>query len=195
MDPRTSEDERRLDQDLGGLPQSIEPARDLWPGIAARLEPAPGRRVRRWAWQAAAAVLLVAASSIVTLQLVKPRGPVVAEAPASVAGPAVMPAAFGPGHALDPEYLVAKAQLAEMLAQRIDAMPASARSKLEANLAEMQRATAEINAALALQPGDPLLEELLLNAYQAELGVMANVNQLTRLNGTINQTESTRIRL
>jgi hypothetical protein len=120
---------------------------------------------------------------------------VVAEAPASAAAPSVMPAAFGPGHALDPEYLAAKEQLAEMLAQRVDAMPASARSKLAANLAELQRATAEINAALALQPGDPLLEELLLNAYQAELGVMANVNQLTRLNGTVNQTDSARIRL
>ena len=195
MSPGTSQDERRLDQYLGGLPKSIEPARDLWPGIEARMEPAPGRRARRWAWQAAAAVLLVASSSIVTLQLVKPRAPAVAELPASPSGPAVVPAAFGPGHALDPEYLVAKEQLAEMLAQRIDAMPASARSKLEANLAELQRATAEINAALALQPGDPLLEELLLNTYQAELGVMANVNQLTRMNGTLNQTESARIRL
>lgn len=190
-----SQDERRLDQYLGGLPQSIEPARDLWPGIEARIEPAAGRRTRRWAWQAAAAVLLVASSSIVTLQLVKPRAPVVAESPAGAAGADVVPAAFGPGHALAPEYLVAKQQLAEMLAQRIDAMPASARSKLEANLAELQRATAEINAALALRPGDPLLEELLLNAYQAELGVMANVNQLTRMNGTLNQTESARIRL
>lgn len=195
MSPGTSENERRLDQCLGELPQSVEPARDLWPGIEARMELAPGRRVRRWVWQAAAAVLLVASSSIVTLQFVRHRAPAVTELPASGSGPAVMPAAFGPGYALDPEYLVAKEQLAEMLAQRIDAMPSSARSKLEANLAELQRATAEINAALALRPGDPLLEELLLNAYQAELGVMANVNQLTRMNGTLNQTESARIRL
>jgi hypothetical protein len=195
MSPLTGKHERRLDQDLAGLPQSIEPRRDLWPGIAARLESGRVRPARRWAWQAAAAVLLVASSSIVTLQLVKSRVPAVADAPASAPVPSAMPAAFGPGHALDPEYLAAKEQLAEMLAQRVDAMPASARSKLAANLAELQRATAEINAALALQPGDPLLEELLLNAYQAELGVMANVNQLTRLNGTVNQTDSARIRL
>ena len=43
----------------------------------------------------------------------------------------------------------------------------------------MHRAVAEINAALARQPGDPLLEELLLNTYQDELGVLASVNQLT----------------
>jgi hypothetical protein len=58
-------------------------------------------------------------------------------------------------------------------------MPPSARLKLEANLEEMRRAAEDINVALARQPGDPLLEELLLNTYQDELGVLASVNQLT----------------
>ena len=65
------------------------------------------------------------------------------------------------------------------LDQRIAALPASARAKLEFNLGEMRRAADEINAALAEQPGDPLLEELLLKTYQDELAVLANVNQLT----------------
>ena len=43
----------------------------------------------------------------------------------------------------------------------------------------MRRAADEINAALARQPGDPLLQELLLSTYQEELGVLASVNQLT----------------
>ena len=43
----------------------------------------------------------------------------------------------------------------------------------------MHRAADEINAALAAQPGDPLLEELLLKTYQDELAVLASVNQLT----------------
>jgi hypothetical protein len=43
----------------------------------------------------------------------------------------------------------------------------------------MRRAADEINAALAGQPGDPLLEELLLGIYQDELAMLANVNQLT----------------
>jgi hypothetical protein len=34
-------------------------------------------------------------------------------------------------------------------------------------------------AAGARQPGDPLLQELLLSTYQQELGVLASVNQLT----------------
>ena len=90
-----------------------------------------------------------------------------------------MPAAFGPSYSLNAEYDEARGQLAADLELRLAGMPPSARQKLEANLAEMHRAAAEINAALARQPGDPLLEELLLNTYQDELGVLASVNQLT----------------
>jgi len=61
--------------------------------------------------------------------------------------------------------------------------PRDARRQVEKNLAEIRRASAEINAALELSPGDPLLEELLLNAYQDELAVLASVNQLAGSNG------------
>ena len=57
--------------------------------------------------------------------------------------------------------------------------PASSRAKLESSLGELRRAAEQINVALAEQPGDPLLQELLLATYQDELAVLANVNQLT----------------
>ena len=79
--------------------------------------------------------------------------------------------------------LTARQQLAATLAARIDRLPSSARQKVEDNLAQLRRAADEINAALALQPGDALLEELLLNTYQDELAVLASVNQLANLNG------------
>ena len=90
-----------------------------------------------------------------------------------------LPAAFGPSGTLDTEYLAARQQLTRMLDERIAALPPSARAKLEFNLGEMRRAADEINAALAAQPGDPLLEELLLKTYQDELAVLSNVNELT----------------
>jgi hypothetical protein len=168
--------DERIDAALASLPRELQPARDLWPGIESRLEPR-GRR-GMWAWQVAAALALVAVSSLITASFVRR-----AEAPvahASAPGPrAVMPAAFGPSYSLNAEYDKARGQLAADLEQRLAEMPPSARQKLEANLAEMHRAAAEINAALARQPGDPLLEELLLNTYQDELGVLASVNQLT----------------
>ena len=169
--------DERIDAALASLPRELQPARDLWPDIESRLE--PRRRRGTWAWQAAAAIALVAVSSLITASLVRRANPPVARASAPVSRGAVMPAAFGPSYSLNAEYDKARGQLATDLEQRLAGMPPSARQKLEANLAEMHRAAAEINAALARQPGDPLLEELLLNTYQDELGVLASVNQLT----------------
>jgi hypothetical protein len=187
----------KLDARLGSLPLEVEPGRDLWTGIAARLETGvapvavPARRPA-WIWQAVAAVILVAGSSLLTASLLDSKAPAVqsasqpAAAPASGQAPAsgtdgavAMPAAFGPSGKLDNEYLAARQQLTRMLDERIAALPPSARAKLEFNLGEMRRAADEINAALAAQPGDPLLEELLLKTYQDELAVLSNVSELT----------------
>jgi hypothetical protein len=188
----------KLDARLGSLPLEVEPRRDLWPAIATRIEsgaaPVAGSARRpAWMWQAAAAVILVAGSSLLTASLLDRKTPAVQSAsqpvvvPAAAGqaaaigsdGAAAMPAAFGPSGRLDNEYLVARQQLMRMLDERIAALPPSARAKLEFNLGEMRRAADEINAALAAQPGDPLLEELLLKTYQDELAVLSNVNELT----------------
>lgn len=193
MSHESESQDARLTRALAALPRELPPERDLWPGIAAQL--APRSSERRWLPLAAAAVLLVAASSLITAHVVRQGATPVAsvapaaapETPAVPAAPAtsVQAASFGPGYALDPEYAAARRQLAEMLARRIDRLPASARQKVENNLAELHRAADEINAALALQPGDALLEELLLNTYQDELAVLASVNQLAGMNGTV----------
>jgi len=168
--------DQRVDAALASLPRELRPARDLWPDIESRLEPR-GRR-GAWAWQAAAAIALVAVSSLITANLVRRADAPVARASAPDPQTQVMKAAFGPSYSLNAEYDTARQQLAADLERRLAVLPPSARQKLEANLAEMHRAAAEINAALARQPGDPLLEELLLNTYQDELGVLASVNQL-----------------
>jgi hypothetical protein len=175
------------------LPRDVAPPRDLWPAIQAQLEPVarPGRRLS--GWHAAAAAVLVVASSAVTAVFMR-SAPVasVAQAPTPsvqapggtspssnvTMAPGALRAAFGPTHALDAEYVAARKQLSTMLDERIDRLPPSAREKVVANLAEMRRAADEINRALATAPGDPLLEELLLTTYQEELAVLASVNQL-----------------
>jgi hypothetical protein len=190
---RDGSDDARLDAELRGLSrEGIEPGRDLWPGIAAQLAPrdaqTTSRRPPAWLWQAAAAVLLVAGSSLLTATLLDSRratGTMTTSTstttPATNAvptGAAAVPAAFGTGARLDPDYLAARRQLTALLETRMAHLPESTRAKLEANLAEMRSAALQINAALAEQPGDPLLEELLLKTYQDELAVLANVNQL-----------------
>jgi hypothetical protein len=182
----------RLDARLRELPLEVAPGRDLWPDIAARIDEhaatvAPATNRPAWLWQAVAAVVLVAGSSLLTASLLDRNRPVqqaaVPVAPASgsaVSDTAVaLPAAFGPAGQLDPGYVAARRQLTQVLDRRIATLPPSARAKLEFNLGEMRRAADEINAALAEQPGDPLLEELLLKTYQDELAVLSNVSQLT----------------
>lgn len=179
--PRSGDD---LEARLHALPSGIEPPRDLWPEIAARLDDrgSASRRPRRWA-QAAAVVLLVAGSSLLTARLLDrardggETGPI-ASVPA-IRGIEAMPAAFGPGAQLGDEYLAARAQLTALLEERLATMPPATRAKLEANLAELRRAAREINQALDEYPGDPLLEQLLLKTYQDELAVLANVHELT----------------
>ena len=172
-----------LDRALSALPGDVEPATDLWPGIAARLEPRAEPRRGAWpAWAglAAAAFVLVAATALLTATIVRRETlqSVEARTQAEVAAELV-PAAFAPAGHLGAGYAEARRQLAADLEHRLATMPPSARAKLEQNLAEMRRAAEEINAALSRRPGDPLLEELLLNTYQDELGVIASVNQLT----------------
>lgn len=193
QDERTPQDAAaRLDALLGELPLEVAPGRDLWPDVAARIDErvqpvAYKARPAAWLWQAAAAVVLVAGSSLLTASLLdrnvlKQRSAVTAvpaNAHAASDAAVAMPAAFGPAGQLDPEYVAARRQLTQVLNQRIAALPTSARAKLEFNLGEMRRAADEINAALAAQPGDPLLEELLLKTYQDELAVLSNVSQLT----------------
>lgn len=170
----------RVDSMLQSLPRAVEPERDMWPDIEARMESRPVRRRPAWARQAAAAVILVAASSLITASLLYRANPLTVRVATPEPGKPVVQAAFGQSAGLGAGYEMARRELAADLELRMATMPESARQKLVANLAEMRRAADEINAALARQPGDPLLEELLLNTYQDELGVIASVNQLTR---------------
>ncbi len=181
----------RVDALLNSLPREVEPERDLWPHIESRLR----RRTPAWALQAAAAVVLVVASSLVTASLLRRDGAPTAQTPATAAAALVVPAAFGQPRGLGARYESARHGLERDLEQRMAGMPASARQKLLANLAEMRRAADEINLALARQPGDPLLEELLLNTYQDELGVLASVNQLTSTGATFVPVRQEKIRL
>ena len=185
---------RGVDGALASLPKSLEPARDLWPAIEAQLEPRAGRGSRAWLWAAAAGVLLVVGSSLLTATLLQRETDRVARQTAAQDGPAYATAAFGPGQALGPGYDAARRDLLGTLSARIDRLPPDARRQLEKNLAEIRRASAEINAALALSPGDPLLEELLINTYQDELAVLASVNQLAGGNGAA-ANDPTRIEL
>ena len=183
----------RLDKALARLPKAIEPSRDLWPAIEAGLESRTARPRQNWGWLAAAGVLVAVGSSLITATLLREGRPEPAQVAAAVGEAPVVPAAFGPGGRMGPGYLATRRVLLRELEARIDRLPPEAQKSLERNLAELHRASAEINAALALKPGDPLLEELLLNTYQDELAVLASVNQLAGGNGAGPMNDPTRM--
>jgi hypothetical protein len=189
----------RLDAALARVPRSVEPPRDLWPRIAAGLEPPAGARGgatpgRPWLWQLAAALVLVVTSSAITAVLVQREPPTAPIADAATEAPrdpvGVRRATFQADYAPGPEYYAARQQMLDTLARRLDQLPPETRVEIAGNLAEIRRGADKIAAALAEQPGDPLLEELLLNAYQDELAMLANVDQLTRGNGALGAADS-----
>lgn len=172
---------------VGRLPQSIEPAHDLWPAIEANLErpiAVRGRRVQlTWAYAMAAAISCMALGALLSYALLRtgtstPSAVSTQVATAPSNRPAVRQASFGRYAALGPEYEQARAALVIDLAERLHRLPPMARVKVERNLEEIQRAVREINAALELAPDDRLLQELLLDTYQDELKLLAHVNQI-----------------
>jgi len=190
LDPRLP---NTLDAMLAKLPREVQPARELWPDIAAALDaPRSASRTshaaprfhtgRRWQL-AAAAVLLMTASSAITYalmqrslqaqvmqarqQTVQQMQPVLAATPAS----------FG-YQRLGPEYARVHAELDAQSVRYLRSLPSIERTKVERSLADLRRAARELSARLAEHPSDPLLQELLLSTYQNEIGLLTRVNDL-----------------
>ena len=57
-------------------------------------------------------------------------------------------------------------------------MPPATRAKVEKNLLLIKQAVSDIQSALAKDPGNPLLQDLLVSTYQNELDTLANVQAL-----------------
>ena len=188
-------DERKVSS-LRELSPAIEPARDLWPQIEARIneerrtapgamaaQPRPVRaRVVPLRWLAAAAVV---ASVAVGVWIGRSLPPVASpgagvESPlrASRATPAATdaPTALDVAYVSDPRYQRDRAALMRSLQARLAALPPPARAKVMASLAAIQGAKQDLQNALGKDPGNALLQELLVNTYQDEMRVLTDVH-------------------
>ena len=184
-----------LDESLASLPREVPPSRDLWPEIAAAIrDPSavvdatqvPRRPMRLWL-QMAAGFLLIIASSVTTylvmqrsmqrdaLQAQQEAARRLMEAPPMPA----MPVSFAGTGTLGADYLQTHAALNAEFQKRIADLPPAARAQLQSDLGALRRAATDIAATLATHPSHPLLQELLLSAYQNELTLMASVNEMT----------------
>ncbi len=172
-----------LDQ-AAGLPRSVEPARDLWPEIAARIRrrkvvPIESRR-RTWsrwaAWAAAAAVLVAVSSTVTAILLSRHVASTAARAVREMPPPD--PALVG----LQPwelEYLRAMGALRATLEDVRTSLPQEASARLEANLRIVDEAIREARAAWERDPDSRTLSEMLSASYRRKLELLRQAARLS----------------
>ncbi len=85
------------------------------------------------------------------------------------------PVNYGPNSALGAVQLMARDELLVQFRQRLNETPPETRETVVKNLAIIQRAADEIDAALAQDPASGLLNGLLLSTYQEELQIYSKV--------------------
>jgi hypothetical protein len=175
---------------LRELPQDIQPARDLWPGIEARLAEETRRsgsdakpsdesaRPYRLRLLAAAAVVAALAVGVWIGRSTMPAGKAEiggTSASTSIGASEALHAAF----VMDPRYMRERAALVKSLEGQLDALPPQSRRKVIASLATIRSSMKEIETALGRDPGNALLQELLVNTYQDEMRVLTAVHEAT----------------
>jgi hypothetical protein len=176
---------------LRDLPRSIEPAQDLWPRIEAQLgevatDAAGGgamsarHRGQALRWLALAAMLASLAVGVWIGRSLLP-GAGMGTAPVTAAnrftGPGLAPTAFEAAYMSDPRYERQRAALVRTLQERLAALPPPARAKVSASLAAIEKAKKDLEQALGHDPGNALLQELLVNTYQDEMRVLTDVHE------------------
>jgi hypothetical protein len=171
---------------LRDLPQGIEPGRDLWPQIEAqiagrggaeRAAVAPGAARRGTAaplrWLAAAAMVGCLAVGVWIGRSVLPGAGSAPLAQASRPPSATMQTAW----VTDPRYQRQHEELLRSLGTQLAWLPPTSRAKVLASLATIGKAKEEIESALGKDPGNALLQELLVNTYQDEMRVLTDVRE------------------
>ncbi len=177
--PRTPADDPLLAK-AAELPKEIEPPHDLWPGIAARLGEAPREatgRGFRWPVALAAGFLVASVSALLTWSLMRAPDPaVVAKTPTGQAPAAdIVPVSYGPNSGLTAQELVARDELVAGFREKFATLRPETRDAIVKNLAIMQAAADQIDAALAKDPASGMLKGMLVGTYKQELQLYSTV--------------------
>ena len=168
------------------LPRSLEPERDLWPGIEARIraaEEAPERpKVIRAdfgfggrAWLAAAAVLAVVVVALATGVL--RRDPAGDGTPVADSTPVEIPKAAAPLDVIDATHASASRDVLAALARDRDLDPETV-ELIRRNLEIIEAAIAARISAMAADPENAGLNRLLTAEYQRRGEVLRRAARL-----------------
>jgi hypothetical protein len=172
-------------RDPRDLPREIEPPRDLWPDIAARLDEAPreqparpadadhaGTEVLQWRQRLAGRGGLTAALAVAaTIAVVLIAGPDRTRevAPAEIAATAGSGGGTPPVAALEQGYAAVRADLVTVLDQQCDRWPDVACAGLRTGLKELDQTARELDEALRQAPPGSETARRLAGQYQRTL--------------------------
>jgi hypothetical protein len=181
------EHERQLRELLAhaaALPRSVSPARDLWPGIEARLA-AGGWRGTVASWRgplvlAAAAAVLVALGAAFLAER-GPSGVETAQIPGARVERVSTPAGVSDPVLAEAErnYEEAANDLLAKLQERADRLPAAEFARVQENLQVIDRALAEVRQAIAKDPASPELNRMLVSTHRKKVDVLRRVVRLS----------------
>jgi hypothetical protein len=177
---------------LRELSMDIPPPRDLWPSISAEISKSAqtaggsgksGSRAMpsRMQWLALAAMVAtlaigmwlgrtffpVSGASVQTPPVASTKGPGT-DAPQNVINAAYLQ---------DPRYIKQHAELVRSLDEKMKTLPPDTQKKVVASLDTIRKSIADIQAALGKDPGNALLQGLLVNSYQDEMRVLTAVHE------------------
>jgi hypothetical protein len=166
--------QEKLDSAIKRLPREVQPDRDLWPGIDARLK--PRRAVRPlWSYGMAASLLVAVAAGGLWAGLTHQK-----------AGTPQEIVATGPTDSVNDGYFAQRAAYAESSVQNAQDLNPATRQVILKNLRIIEGSMQDIQHALDKDPNNPRLRALLFDLYQNEARLLAVTQQAQAQTSTRN---------
>ncbi len=185
--------ERKVVSSLRDLPAAVQPPRDLWAGIEARIvaeghiaadagtRKRAGSNLSRLRWMAAAAVVAALAVGMwvgrSVLPTTRPTTSPGMRTSISFTLPNDGTAALQAAYFADPKYRKQREALVISLEAKLDSLPPESRTKVISSLATIHKSIQDLEAELGKDPSNALLQELLVNTYQDEMRVLTTVHE------------------
>src|SRR5581483_7615759 len=94
-----------------------------------------------------------------------------------------LPSTTAASFVTDPRYVSVHRELMRTLDQRLATLPPATRAKVLASLETIHQSMRDIQSALGRDPGNALLQELLVNTYQDEMNVLTDVQDAVPASG------------
>ncbi|MDE2050933.1 MAG: hypothetical protein KGL45_05825 [Gammaproteobacteria bacterium] len=177
---------------LGDLPRDIPPPHDGWPALEAMLRESSmpqaqasveqrggAKPARHWRPRTMHVAMLAAilAAVVVGISIDRwilspaPLPPPVAAAHSGGSAAEAVPVSF----LTDPRYLRERAALLRSLNSRLAKLPPPTRKKVLNSLGAIEQSMRDIQQALGREPGNALLQELLIDTCQNEMQLLTTV--------------------